>query len=173
MCSPYLIVCCIENRRILRHVRWQCVKFSMATINGVHWRQSVTVINGSQIVQQARAIAQLCAAVAFMRQYLGYKSKVTQLPALNSHYGTDLLIMHHSQHRPIDVWYLCAQQQMAIRNEIGVIFVQNPFDQMRTVPRIAGQLQVLKGIGQYQFTVHMRQIVPAQIDVFEAGQILE
>lgn len=84
-----------------------------------------------------------------------------------------MFIMHHSLDRSIKVRLLGAQQQVPIADELRIRDIQYPFNHVRTIPRIAGQLQILKRTRQHQFAMHVLQIVPAQIQIFQRFQIAE
>lgn len=80
----HLIVRCIENCCVFWHIRRKCVESSVTTVDGVHWRQRMTLIDGSQIVQLARAIPQVFVAAAFLGQDLHTTNPThTQLTHIN------------------------------------------------------------------------------------------
>lgn len=77
---------------------------------------------------------------------------------------TNHLVVHDKQHLSLLVLAVGADKLLAIGYQPTLLWLQQePLEVSSAVPRIARQVQLLEGAWQYQRSIQLDQLVPAQI----------
>lgn len=162
--------------RIHRHKSRQMIQMKATAVDCVHRPQRYAVLHGPDKRNGARAVLQVrmrrASLAKLLHQYEYYNNRTfrSYYPSTCAHH----FILHDRQHRPALVLPIRTAHLPPIGHRMRSRLVQQPLQIPRTVPRIAAaQIQALELLLHHQRSLHVIQLIAAQVHQAQSPQLIE